>query len=78
VRVGRYEMAPTMASKVNTAVQIVLVVVVVASLGLLSLPAWIVDALVYGVLVTTLWSGVDYVWTWGSQAYRARSRRQHD
>ena len=77
-RVGRYEMAPTMASKVNTTVQIVLVVVVVASLGLLSLPDWIVDGLIYGVLVTTVWSGVDYAWTWGAQAYRARSRRQHE
>ena len=77
-RVGRYEMAPTMASKLNTSVQIVLVVVVVASLGMLSLPAWIVDGLIYGVLVTTVWSGLDYVWTWGMQAYRARSRRQHE
>ena len=77
-RFGRYEMAPTMASKVNTTVQIVLVVVVVASLGLLSLPDWIVDGLIYGVLATTVWSGVDYVWTWGTQAYRARSRRQHE
>jgi cardiolipin synthase len=76
--VGRYEMAPSMASKVNTTMQIVLVVVVVASLGLLSVAEWIVDGLVYTVLVTTLWSGVDYVWTWGRQAYRARSRRQHD
>jgi hypothetical protein len=51
---------------------------VVVSLGLLSLPAWIVDSLVYAVLVTTVWSGVDYVWTWGLQAYRARSRRGHE
>jgi cardiolipin synthase len=69
-----------MASKVNTTLQIVLVVVVVASLGLrsvLSVPAWLVDGLIYGVLATTVWSGVDYVWAWGLQAYRARSRPQH-
>jgi cardiolipin synthase (CMP-forming) len=75
-RVGRFEMAPTIASKLNTALQIVLVVVVVASLSLLSVPAWIVESLVYGVLATTVWSGVDYVWTWGLQAYRARSRNR--
>jgi len=75
-RVGHYELAPTMASKLNTTMQIVLVVVVVASLGLFSLPKWIVDALVYTVLATTVWSGVNYVWTWGLQAYRAYSRRQ--
>ena len=77
-RVSQYEVAPTMASKVNTTAQIVLVVVVVASLGLFSLPAWIVDSLVYAVLATTVWSGVDYVWTWGLQAYRARSHRGHE
>jgi len=76
-RVGHYEMAPTMASKLNTTMQIILVVVLVASLGLFSLPKWIVDALVYTVLATTVWSGVNYVWTWGLQAYRASSRRQH-
>ncbi|MEJ2566033.1 MAG: CDP-alcohol phosphatidyltransferase family protein [Gammaproteobacteria bacterium] len=77
-RFGRYEMAPTMASKLNTTMQIVLVVVLVASLGLLSVPAWVVEGLIYTVLATTAWSGVDYVWTWGIQAYRRRSRRQHE
>lgn len=72
--IGRYEMAPSMASKLNTVLQIVLVVAVVASLGIVSLPPWVLNGLVYGVLVATVWSGVDYVWTWGSQAFRARSR----
>jgi len=76
-RVGRYEMAPSLASKVNTLVQIVLVVAVVASLGVITLPAWLLRGLEYGVLITTVWSGVDYVWTWGLQAHRARSRNQH-
>ena len=76
-RIGRYEMAPTVASKINTTIQIVLVVVVVASLGLLSVPAWLITGLIYGVLATTVWSGVDYVWTWGLQAHRARSRGRH-
>ena len=75
---GHFEMAPTMASKLNTTMQIVLVVVMVASLGRLHVPAWVVDGLIYTVLATTAWSGVDYVWTWGLQAYRARSRRQHE
>jgi cardiolipin synthase len=72
--VGRYEMAPSFSSKVNTALQLVYVVAVVASLGIISLPSWLMNGLIYGVLATTVWSGVDYVWTWGSQAFRARSR----
>ena len=74
VLVRRYEMAPSFASKVNTALQLVLVVAVVASLGIIALPAWLVSGLIYGVLVTTLWSGADYVWSWGSLAIRDRSR----
>jgi cardiolipin synthase (CMP-forming) len=74
VLIGRYDMAPSLASKVNTALQLTLIVAVVASLKTSVLPAWLVNGLVYGVLVTTLWSGADYVWTWGSQALRARSR----
>ena len=77
-RVGRFEMAPSMVSKVNTTVQIVLVVVVVASLGLLSVPAWLVNGLIYVVFATSVWSGVNYVWTWGLRAYRARSSNQHE
>jgi cardiolipin synthase len=77
VWVGRYEMAPSIASKINTTMQIVLAVVVVASLALLSVPEWLMDGLIYTVLATTVWSGVDYVWTWGLQAYRARDRHQH-
>ena len=72
--IGRYEMMPSIASKANTALQLVLVVVVVASLGVVSLPHWVENGLIYGVLATTVWSGADYVWTWGSQAFRARSR----
>jgi cardiolipin synthase len=74
VLVGRYELAPSFASKVNTALQLVYVVAVVASLGIISLPSWLMNGLIYGVLATTVWSGVDYVWTWGSLAFRARSR----
>lgn len=72
--IGRYEMAPSIASKINTALQLVLVVVVVASLGIVNVPVWLVNALIYGVLATTVWSGVDYVWTWSAQACRSRSR----
>ena len=74
VLVGRYEMAPSLASKANTALQLVLMVAVVASLWIFTLPHWLMNGLIYGVLATTVWSGVDYVWTWGSQAFRGRSR----
>lgn len=77
VLIGRYEMAPSMASKINTALQLVLVVAVVVSLAGMSTPAPVERGLIYAVLISTVWSGVDYVWTWGSQAFRARFRSHH-
>lgn len=70
--IGRYEMTPSLISKLNTLAQIVLAVAAVASLGILSLPGWLLHGMVYTVLATTLLSGADYVWTWGTRAYRAR------
>ena len=36
----------------------------------LELPAVWIDALIYSVLVTIVWSGVGYVWTWGRRAWK--------
>src|SRR3569833_1288242 len=70
--IGRYEMAPSFISKLNTVAQIVLAVAAVASLSILPLPVWVLHGLILLVLATTLLSGADYVWTWGARAYRAR------
>ncbi len=56
---------PTYASKVNTFVQIsLMVVVLLEKSAILSLPI-VVHALVFGVLITTVVSGIQYVWLWG-------------
>lgn len=70
--IGRYEMEPTWISKINTALQITLVLALVFSYGLISLPQTLLSWLVYGVCVTTVLSGLDYVWTWGRRAYQAK------
>lgn len=70
--IGRYEMAPSLISKLNTVAQIGLAVAAVASLSVLPLPPWLLHGLILLVFATTLLSGADYVWTWGSRAYRAR------
>lgn len=73
--IGEYEMSPTVISKINTFAQILLgMVIVLAAAGLYPLSPRLVDWLVYLVLATTIVSGVDYVWTWGVRAVRARSR----
>ena len=69
--VGRYEMAPTWISKLNTVLQITLVLALVLSNGLYTLPEALLLGLVYGACLTTVMSGLDYVWTWGRKAYHA-------
>jgi len=71
--VGRYDIAPSIASKLNTALQLILVGAVISAKSFATLPGWLIDVLTYSVLAATVWSGVDYVWSWGLQAVRLRS-----
>ncbi len=70
--VGRYEMSPTWISKINTTLQIALVLVLVFANGVYPLPDTLIVVLVYGVCVTTVLSGLDYIWTWGRRALSVR------
>ena len=74
MRVERLEAAPSMVSKLNTVAQILLVLVVIFNQGLYAVPALWLDVLMYSVLATTLWSGFDYVWTWGRLAWNKRHK----
>lgn len=71
VRIGEYEMEPSWLSKVNTFMQIMLVLTLVFSLGLYPLPETMSVSLVYLVLLTTLASGINYVVVWGRRALNA-------
>ena len=58
-------MTPTYSSKVNTFMQITLMIaVLVDKSGILQL-AVVLDVLIAGVVITTLISGGQYVWQWG-------------
>jgi len=74
LRIEQLEAEPTMVSKLNTATQIFLVLAVMFSLGVQTLPAIWIDILLYSVLVTTLWSGFDYIWIWGRRAWHKRGQ----
>ena len=64
------EAAPTWISKVNTTAQILLVLAVVLYQGMWVFPEIYLQVLIYTVLVTTVLSGLDYVWTWTVRAKR--------
>jgi cardiolipin synthase len=69
-RIEELEAAPIAASKVNTLLQILLVVLVMADAGPLPLPGWVIDTLVWACLGSVVVSGAQYVWIWGRKARR--------
>jgi cardiolipin synthase len=69
-RIEQVEATPSLVSKLNTLAQILLVLSVLFSQAVAGLPDWWIDLLIYSVLVTIIWSGFGYVWTWGRRAWQ--------
>jgi cardiolipin synthase len=67
-RIQRLEAQPTLISKLNTLLQIVLVLLVIIQ----QLAPWIesswIRLLIYAVTISVVWSGMDYVVTWSRRA----------
>ena len=74
------EIAPTFLSKANTAMQIVTLSLILASLlpfGILTeFAAQTIEPCFYLLAVLGFGSGLDYVVTWGSKAYRQGKQRK--
>jgi cardiolipin synthase len=69
---GSVQMRPTTISKINTLLQIILVAaVLVQAAGWVSMP-WVTRVLIVTVTVTTVWSGIHYVWVWGLRGGQAQ------
>ena len=69
-RVEELEAAPLLSSKINTLVQLVLVIVAIIDAGFVPLPRWIIVGLIWTCLATILVSGVQYVLVWTAKARR--------
>lgn len=67
-RVERLEARPSLVSKLNTLMQILLALLVVYDLGFAPMPAGLVQGMIWGVAITTILSGVDYVVSWSRKA----------
>ncbi|MDX2426577.1 MAG: CDP-alcohol phosphatidyltransferase family protein [Cycloclasticus sp.] len=68
---------PPFSSKLNTTFQIVYLVMLIASQGIIELPmSWMVVVL-YAVAATTMISGLEYIWVWGLKAWNARLKEQN-
>lgn len=69
---GKYNMAPSLLSKLNTLVQIVFALAVMLSISYFNIPQGFLDITMYVMVVTTILSGLDYVIVWGQKALSAR------
>ncbi|MGD8312017.1 MAG: CDP-alcohol phosphatidyltransferase family protein [Gammaproteobacteria bacterium] len=70
--IEQLEAAPSPVSKLNTFTQILLVLAIMFAEGIQALPDLWLDVLLYSVLVTTVWSGIGYVWSWSRRAWQRR------
>jgi cardiolipin synthase len=74
-RVARFQAEPTLISKLNTLMQIILALLVVFSLGVAELPAGLITGLVWTVTATTALSGLGYVVEWTRRALAGSRER---
>lgn len=73
---GELTMAPTLISKANTLAQIVLgLLVIVNAMGFAGAGP-VLELMIYLVAVTTVWSGLDYVWSWSVRAHRCSTKEK--
>lgn len=67
-RIEKVNPEPSLVSKLNTLLQIVLAALGVVHLGLWAIPAGVLDGLSYVVALTVLFSGAGYVREWSRRA----------
>ena len=71
--IERFEMRPTMLSKLNTLLQILLVIVVIFSAGVSPLEDWALEAMIVLVAMLTILSGLQYIYVWSRRAQQSYS-----
>ena len=75
MRFGPFAGEPTPASKINTFLQIALVIAVLVEHTAVPLPGGATDVLGYAVAISVVLSGVQYVWVWSRRARVESARR---
>lgn len=71
-RIRRLEAEPTLISKLNTLLQILLVLLVIVQQVASPLPPLLLEGLIAAVTLSVIWSGLDYVVTWSRRAREQR------
>lgn len=68
---GPFAGEPLLISKLNTLVQLVLIVGVLADRAVVAIPPALLDLVMVATLITTVASGASYVYLWGRSYWRA-------
>lgn len=77
-KIRSIEAKPSVISKINTVLQIALALIVLTQLaGWLSFPDKFIFGFFVAVFVSTLLSGLDYLWSWGNKAIK-ESKEDHE
>lgn len=72
--IGRFEMAPSIPGKLNTLIQVCVILgVIVILAGLPVQPIWL-DVGIWLVAASAVFSGGHYIAIWGARAWRSRQR----
>lgn len=69
---------PPFSSKLNTAFQIIYLVMLLAGQSVINVPIDWVGIALYSVAATTIISGLEYIWVWGFKAWEARFKGQYE
>lgn len=70
--IGRFDMEPSLPGKLNTFIQILVVLAIIVLLAGLPMQAWVMDMGILMVAVSAIFSGGHYLMVWGLRAWRAR------
>ncbi len=70
-QISRFELAPSIVSKINTFSQISYLLAVILDAALQTGMGHELEMATYVVLTTTLLSGADYLWTWGWSGWQS-------
>lgn len=70
--IGRFDMQPSLPGKLNTFIQILVVLAIIVLLAGLPMQPWVLESGVLLVAVSAIFSGGHYLLVWGLRAWRAR------
>lgn len=66
--IGHLEFMPTLVSKVNTFLQLLLITLLLIKLSFISFPDWLLQSIFMLVFITTVISFLQYTWQWTLKA----------